>query len=59
MNIRLTRKNFTEEAGLQPAFEKRVRCGQAKEKNEDITAPWKTSHRWNVTGTVCSVFKNI
>ena len=52
-------ENFTEEAGLQPVFDKRVRCGQARKKNEDITAPWKTSYKWNVTGPVRSGFKNI
>ena len=42
MKVSLTWKDFTrkKKENLKPAFEKRVRCGQAMEKNEDITAPW-------------------
>lgn len=46
MKVGLTRKDFTREKNkqtkknLKPTFEKGVRCGQAMENNEDITAPW-------------------
>ena len=34
------KKQTNKKKHLKPAFEKGVRCGQAMEKNEDITAPW-------------------